>query len=72
MNYRLRCQTMELGFADLKQHRSMRQFSGRGRFRAQRQAGLAVLVHNLLIVHYATPPPQNSADAMLTIEEITT
>ncbi len=28
--YRLRGQTVELGFADFKQHRSLRQFSGRG------------------------------------------
>jgi transposase len=70
--YRLRCQTVELGFADFKQHRSMRQFSGRGRDRAQRQVGLTVLVHNLLVVHRAKPLPKNNAEAMLTTEEITT
>lgn len=70
--YRLRCQTVELGFADFKQHRSMRQFSGRGRYRGQRQVGLTVLVHNLLIVHRVIPPLKNSAIAMLTTEEITT
>lgn len=70
--YRLRCQTVELGFADFKQHRSMRQFSGRGRDRAQRQVGLTVLVHNLLVVHRAKPPPKNNAEAMLTTEKITT
>ena len=70
--YRLRCQTVELGFADFKQHRSMRQFSGRGRHRAQRQVGLTVLVHNLLVVHRAMPPPQNRAAAMLTTEQIAT
>jgi transposase len=70
--YRLRGQTVELGFADFKQHRSMRQFSGRGRYRAQRQVGLTALVHNLLVVHRAIPPPEHSADAMLTTEKITT
>jgi transposase len=70
--YRLRGQTVELGFADVKQHRSMRQFSGRGRGRAQRQVGLTVLVHNLLVVHRAMPPLKNSAIAMLTTEKITT
>jgi hypothetical protein len=70
--YRRRCQTVELGFADFKQHRSMRQFSGRGRNRAQRQVGLTMLVHNLLVVHRAKPPPNNNADSMLTTEEITT
>ena len=70
--YRLRGQTVELGFADFKQHRSLRQFSGRGRSRAQRQVGLTVLVHNLLVVHRAVPPLKNSALAMLTTERITT
>jgi hypothetical protein len=63
---------VELGFADFKQHRSMREFSGRGRCRAQRQVGLTVLVHNLLVVHRAMPPPENGAAATLTTEEITT
>jgi len=70
--YRLRGQTVELGFADFKQHRSMRQFSGRGRHRAQRQVGLTVLVHNLLVVHRAKPPPETSAAAILTTAEIMT
>ena len=70
--YRLRGQTVELGFADFKQHRSMRQFSGRGLCRAQRQVGLTVLVHNLLVVHRAVPTLKNSALAMLTTEKITT
>jgi hypothetical protein len=70
--YRLRGQTVELGFADFKQHRSLRQFSGRGRCRAQRQVGLTVLVHNLLVIHRAIPPPESSAAAMLTAEEIPT
>jgi hypothetical protein len=70
--YRLRSQTVELGFADFKQHRAMRQFSGRGRSRARRQVGLTVLVHNLLVVHRAIPPLKNSALAMLTTEKITT
>ena len=71
--YRLRGQTVELGFADFKQHRSLRQFSGRGHHRAERQVGLTVLVHNLLVVHRAIlPPPKNRADTTLTAEETTT
>jgi hypothetical protein len=70
--YRFRCQTVELGFADFKQHRALRQFSGRGRNRAQRQVGLTVLVHNLLIVHHTPLPLKNNALAMLTTEKITT
>jgi hypothetical protein len=68
--YRLRGQTVELGFADFKQHRAMGQFSGRGCSRAQRQVGLTVLVHNLLVIHRAIPPPANRAAALLTAEEI--
>ena len=70
--YRLRGQTVELGFADFKQHRSLRQFSGRGQRRAQRQLGLTVLVHNLLAVHRAKPPPKNNVDTMLTTDKIPT
>jgi hypothetical protein len=70
--YRLRRQTVELGFADLKQHRAMRQFSGRGWSRAQRQVGLVVLVHNLLVVHRHTGPPPPCLDAPLTPEDTTT
>lgn len=70
--YRLRSQTVELGFADFKQHRSMRQFSGRGLYRTQRQVGLTVLVHNLLVVHLSKPPPKSHAVAGLTTEEIIT
>jgi hypothetical protein len=69
--YRLRGQTVELSFADLKEHRSLRRFSGRGLYRARRQVGLAVLVHNLLVVHRAIPPPENNPDLTLTTEEIT-
>jgi transposase len=70
--YRLRSQTVELGFADFKEHRSMRRFSGRGRSRAERQVGLTVLVHNLLIVHRVAAPSKNTAVAMLNTEKITT
>ncbi len=70
--YRLRGQTVELGFAEFKQHRSLRQFSGRGLNRAKRQVGLMVLVHNLLVVHRAMPPPETNTDATPTAEEVTT
>jgi hypothetical protein len=68
--YRRRSQTVELGFADFKQHRSLRQFSGRGPARAQRQVALTVLAHNLLVVHRAPQPSQNAAVAALTTVEI--
>ena len=48
--YKKRKQTVELGFADWKEHRRMRRFASRGREKAETQVGLVVLVHNLLIV----------------------
>lgn len=59
--YKLRCQTVELGFADFKAHRNLQRFSGRGRQRAGRQLGLTVLAHNLTHLntapHSGIPPP---------------
>ena len=46
--YRLRKQTVELVNADMKQHRRLRRFSGRGLARARCEVGLVVLAHNLL------------------------
>lgn len=46
--YRLRKQTVELVNADLKQHRKLRRFSGRGLARARCEVGLLVLAQNLL------------------------
>jgi len=48
--YRRRGQTVELGFADIKEHRGLRRFSGRGLVRARIEVGLVVLVHNVLEV----------------------
>jgi hypothetical protein len=65
--YRLRKQTVELGYADLKANRQLRGFSGRGLARARIEAGLNELVRNLLIVerelrHRGTQrrPPKNA------------
>lgn len=44
--YRLRKQTVELGFADLKQHRGLRRFCSYGLSRACIQVGLLVLANN--------------------------
>jgi hypothetical protein len=46
--YRRRCRTVELRFADTKEHRELRRFSGRGLERVRIEAGLCVLAHNLL------------------------
>ena len=47
--YKLRGQTVELGFADLKEHRNLQRFSGRGRLRARAQLALTVLATNLIV-----------------------
>ena len=48
--YRKRSRTVELRFADTKEHRDLRRFSGRGLERVRIEAGLCVLAHNLLAV----------------------
>jgi transposase len=47
--YRLRKQTVERQFADLKEHRSLRCFGSFGLERARAQVGLLVLAHNGLL-----------------------
>jgi hypothetical protein len=49
--YRLRGQTIEIVFADFKEHRGLRRFSGRGLACARLELALEVLVHNLLVLH---------------------
>ena len=53
-NYRKRGQTIELRFADAKEHRGLRRFRGRGLERARIEVGLCVLAHNLLVVRAAS------------------
>jgi len=48
--YRLRKQTVELAYGDMKQNRHLRAFSGRGLSRVRIEIGLLELVHNLMIV----------------------
>lgn len=56
--YKLRKQTVELCFADQKEHRGLRQFTSRGPARARCQVGLSVLAHNLVAVdQYAQAQP---------------
>jgi hypothetical protein len=52
--YKLRCRTIELDFADMKEHRGIRRFSCRGSQRVRNETATAVLVHNLLYVYRAT------------------
>jgi len=70
--YKLRRQTVELGFADLKEHRMLRRFSGRGRRHARTEVGLAILVHNLLIVNRGPPESQNASEEPLTFVKTAT
>ena len=51
--YKKRQETVELAFADQKQHRGLRRFTSRGLRRAKCQVGMLVLVHNGLIVQEA-------------------
>ena len=48
--YKLRRQTIELRYADLKQHRQLRRFNHYGPRRARAQIAAAVLAYNLLIL----------------------
>jgi Transposase DDE domain len=59
--YRQRRQTVELSFADFKEHRNFQRMSGRGLHHAMAQTALTVLAHNLTVLSHAlhpdTPPP---------------
>ena len=52
--YKLRSQTVELNYADLKEHRGLRRFHGRGRCHARAEVATLVLVHNALFVQSRT------------------
>ena len=48
--YKQRSRTVELTFADLKEHRGLRRFHGRGLQRVTAETGSLVVTHNLLTV----------------------
>lgn len=48
--YKQRSRTVELNFADLKEHRGLRRFHCRGLKRTTAEVGTLVLTHNLLLV----------------------
>jgi hypothetical protein len=62
--YRQRSRTVELNYADLKEHRGLRRFHGRGRQRAVTEVGLLILTHNLLCLdshrHQPRAPPTDT------------
>jgi transposase len=45
--YKRRSQTVELNYADMKEHRGLRRFHGRGLTRVRTEVGILVLAHNL-------------------------
>ena len=55
--YKLRSQTVELCYADMKEHRGLRRFRSRTLRRAKTQVALSVLVHNLLTLERALSAP---------------
>ena len=68
--YRLRGQTIEIVFADFKEHRGLRRFSGRGLTRVRTELALEVLVHNLLVLHRSSRQEQNAKETHPTHEQI--
>ena len=68
--YRLRGQTIELVFADVKEHRGLRRFSGHGLARVRAEFALEVLLHNLLVVHRSFKQRQNVEAINRTTEDI--
>lgn len=63
--YKLRSRTVELNFADLKEHRGLRRFHGRGKRRTRAEVGSLVLTHNLLQVAGHHDQRRNPGDAKL-------
>jgi Transposase DDE domain len=61
--YKQRGQTVELGYADLKEHRGLRVFRCFGRKRARAQAGLVILASNGLKIMAALQRRQRAEQA---------
>jgi hypothetical protein len=68
--YRLRGQTIEIVFADLKEHRGLRRFSGHGLTRARTELAFEVLVHNLLVLHRFSSQKQNVQEINPRLEDV--
>ena len=67
---RLRGQTIEIVFADVKEHRGLRRFSGRGLARARTAYALEVLLHNLLVFHRSLSRGQHARASNPTAENM--
>jgi transposase len=68
--YKLRHQTVELCYADLKEHRKMRRFHSYGLRRAHGEIGAAVLAYNLLILVRHSTLAATSSEPMRIPEEV--
>ena len=68
--YRLRGQTIEIVFADVKEHRGLRHFSGHGLARVCTEFALEVLLHNLLVLHRFLSQRRNAEAMHHTTEEL--
>jgi len=68
--YRLRGQTIAMVFADLKEHRGLRRFSGHGLMCARTELALEVLLHNLLVLHRFSNQKQNGQESNLKPDNI--
>jgi transposase len=62
-HYKQRSRTVELNFADLKEHRGLRRFHGRGLARVRAEISSVVLAHNLLHVLLQRCPPWHPGPA---------
>jgi len=68
--YRLRGQTIEIVFADVKEHRGWRRFSGHGLARVRTEFALEVLLHHLLVLHRFLRQRRNVESMHYTTEEL--
>ena len=62
--YKQRSRTVELNFADLKEHRGLRRFHCRGLRRVTAEVGSLVLTHNLLCVEAAAGQQNPSGERL--------
>lgn len=60
--YKLRCQTVELAYADCKYNRRLQRFHGRGLARARTETGLMVVAQNLLRLDRLAKKRPNNAN----------
>jgi Transposase DDE domain len=71
--YKLRCRTVEQSFADLKEHRGIRRFHGRGLARVRAEIDSLVLTHNILqVVKYRSRQRKEpgGAESSLTLQTV--